>query len=72
MSLPRDLSEICFIETNEAVLEHAIQQVVLMAVGMDMRAHLSSSQSKGEKVFHRGTLDHPGLLDVEMQRQGHP
>ena len=36
-----------------------------------LKTRLSSSQSKGEKVFHRGILDHANFLDVERQRKWH-
>ncbi len=32
---------------------------------------LSSSQAKSEEVFHRGILDHPNLLDADMEGKGH-
>lgn len=37
-----------------------------------LKTRLSSSQSKGEKVFHRGILDHANFLDVERQRERQP
>jgi len=37
-----------------------------------LKTRLSSSQLKGEKVFHRGILDHANFLDVEGQRERQP
>ena len=37
-----------------------------------LKTRLFSSQSKGEKVFHRGIPDHANFLDVEGQRERQP
>src|SRR5260370_2214300 len=49
------------------------QAVVVLSDTGDraLKPCLCSSQAKSEEVFHRGILDHPNLLDANMEGKGY-